>query len=122
MVEEPLPRACRLWAGELWQPGGPARSASLRSLISRLDWRAGGQGKPAATANIADRHVRLEDTGRRRRWADEAKVGIVEESLSGPRLASATARRHGISNQLLFRGARRIARDDVARRLDLYRR
>src|SRR6266478_9381575 len=33
---------------------------------------------------------------------DEAKVRKVEESLSGPRLASATARRHGISNQLLF--------------------
>src|ERR1700681_1661617 len=51
------------------------------------------------------RHIsRLEivDTGRRRRWPDEAKVRIVEESFSGPRLSSATARRHGISNQLLF--------------------
>ena len=42
------------------------------------------------------------DTGRRRRWSDAAKLRIVEESLSGPRLVSATARRHGISNQLLF--------------------
>jgi len=42
------------------------------------------------------------DTGRRRRWADAAKLRIVEESLSAPRLVSATARRHGISNQLLF--------------------
>jgi len=42
------------------------------------------------------------DTGRRRRWSDEAKLRIVEESFSGPRLASATARRHGISNPLLF--------------------
>ena len=42
------------------------------------------------------------DTGRRRRWSNEAKLRIVEESFSGPRLASATARRHGISNQLLF--------------------
>jgi transposase len=51
------------------------------------------------------RHVsRLEvvDTGRRRRWSDTTKLRIVEESLSGPRLVSATARRHGISNQLLF--------------------
>ncbi|HZL25655.1 MAG TPA: transposase [Acidobacteriaceae bacterium] len=51
------------------------------------------------------RHIsRLEivDTGRRRRWPDEAKARIVEESLSGRRLGSATARRHGISNQLLF--------------------
>ena len=30
------------------------------------------------------------------------KLRIVEESFSGSRLASATARRHGISNQLLF--------------------
>jgi transposase len=42
------------------------------------------------------------DTGRRRRWPDEQKRRIVEESLAAPRLASATARRHGISNQLLF--------------------
>ena len=51
------------------------------------------------------RHIsRLEivDTGRRRRWRAEEKLRIVEESFSGPRLASATARRHGISNQLLF--------------------
>lgn len=46
--------------------------------------------------------LEIVDTGRRRRWPEEAKVRIVEESLSGPRLASATARRHGISNQLLF--------------------
>jgi transposase len=42
------------------------------------------------------------DTGRRRRWSDAEKQRIVEESFSGSRLASATARRHGISNQLLF--------------------
>src|SRR5208282_517608 len=51
------------------------------------------------------RHIsRLEivDTGRRRRWSAAEKLRIVEESFSGPRLASVTARRHGISNQLLF--------------------
>ena len=51
------------------------------------------------------RHIsRLEivDTGRRRRWTVEEKLRIVEESFSGPRLVSATARRHRISNQLLF--------------------
>lgn len=51
------------------------------------------------------RHIsRLEivDTGRRRRWSDDEKLRILEESFAGPRLASATARRHGISNQLLF--------------------
>jgi transposase len=50
------------------------------------------------------RVTRLEvvDTGRRRRWTDEEKVRIVEESFSAPRLVSATARRNGISNALLF--------------------
>jgi transposase len=51
------------------------------------------------------RHIsRLEivDTGRRRRWSAAEKLRIVEESFSAPRQASATARRHGISNQLLF--------------------
>ena len=51
------------------------------------------------------RHIsRLEivDTGRRRRWSAAEKLRIVEESFSAPQLASATARRHGISNQLLF--------------------
>jgi transposase len=51
------------------------------------------------------RHIsRLEivDTGRRRRWSAAEKLRIVEESFSAPRLASATARRHGISNQLVF--------------------
>ncbi|QRM33104.1 transposase [Microvirga sp. VF16] len=42
------------------------------------------------------------DTGRRWRWSESEKVRIVEEGLSAPRLASATARRHGISNQLLL--------------------
>ena len=48
--------------------------------------------------------TRLEivDTGRRRRWSEEEKLRIVEESYSAPRQASATARRHGISNPLLF--------------------
>src|SRR5256885_17110170 len=51
------------------------------------------------------RHLsRLEivDTGRRRRWSAAEKLRIVEESFSGPRLASATARRHELSNQQLF--------------------
>ena len=50
------------------------------------------------------RATRLEvvDTGRRRRWTDEEKLRIVEESFSAPRLVSATARRNGISNALLF--------------------
>ena len=46
------------------------------------------------------------ETGRRRRWSDAEKVRIVEESLTGHRQASATARRHGIPNNLLFRWRR----------------
>jgi transposase len=42
------------------------------------------------------------ETGRRRRWSIEEKLRIVSESLSGRGLASATARRHGISTSLLY--------------------
>ena len=42
------------------------------------------------------------ETGRRRRFSAGAKLRIVEESFSGPRLGSSTARRHGISVPLLF--------------------
>jgi transposase len=55
-------------------------------------------------SRIASHHVsRLEivETGRRRRWSASEKLRIVEESYSAPRQGSATARRHGISNQLL---------------------
>jgi transposase len=41
------------------------------------------------------------DTGRRRRWSEEEKARIVLENMSGPRLVSATARRHGLSRSLL---------------------
>jgi transposase len=37
------------------------------------------------------------ELGRRRRWTEEAKRRIVEESFVGRRQASATARRYGIS-------------------------
>jgi len=37
------------------------------------------------------------DTGRRRRFSNEAKLAIVAESYRGPKQVSATARRHGIT-------------------------
>ena len=46
--------------------------------------------------------LELVETGRRRRWSEDEKVRIVLESLAGPRLVSATARRHGISRSQLF--------------------
>jgi transposase len=42
------------------------------------------------------------ELGRRRRWTEEAKRRIVEESFVGRRQASATARRYGMSTSLLF--------------------
>ena len=51
------------------------------------------------------------ETGRRRRWTEDEKLRIVTESLSGPRLTAATARRYGISPGLLYtwRRAFRVA-------------
>lgn len=43
------------------------------------------------------------DGYRRRSWSSAEKLRIVEESLTGKRQASRTARRHGIPNSLLFR-------------------
>ena len=44
------------------------------------------------------------ENGRRRRWSVDEKLRIVPESLPGPRLVSATARRHRISRLLLLEG------------------
>lgn len=41
------------------------------------------------------------EMGRRRRWSDAEKLRIVQESLAGRRMVSATARQHGISRSLL---------------------
>ena len=54
------------------------------------------------THNAQVGRLEVVETGRRRRWSEEEKLRIVTESLSGPRLVSATARRHGISTSLLF--------------------
>ena len=56
------------------------------------------------------------ETGRRRRWSEDEKLKIVLESLAGPRLVSATARRHGISrSQLLaWRRTLRAERSEAA--------
>jgi|JRYH01.1.fsa_nt_gb transposase len=46
--------------------------------------------------------LEIVDTGRRRRFSKAEKLRIVEESYAAPRMASATARRHGIAVPLLF--------------------
>ena len=59
---------------------------------------------------LSDSHhlsrLNVVDTGRRRRWTDEAKMTIVEESYAGSRQASATARRHRTLVPQLFAWAR----------------
>ena len=40
--------------------------------------------------------IEVIEVGRRRRWSEDEKLRIVTECLEGPRLVSATARRHGI--------------------------
>jgi transposase len=46
------------------------------------------------------------EMGRRRRWSEDEKLKIVLETLQGPRLVSATARRHGVSRSLLLKWRR----------------
>jgi transposase len=58
--------------------------------------------------------IEVVETGRRRRWTCAEKVRIVEESFSGPRLVSATARRYGISRQLLLSWRKVLVSHDPA--------
>jgi len=55
------------------------------------------------------------NTGRRRRWSEDEKLQIVEESFQGHRQVSATARRHDISPSLLF-SWRKAFQEDCRRR------
>jgi len=54
---------------------------------------------------MVDKVMRSEigEVGRRRRFSDAEKVRIVQESFSGWRQATATARRYGICTSLLYR-------------------
>jgi transposase len=52
--------------------------------------------------------LEIVETGRRRRWSEDEKVRIVLESLAGPRLVSATARRHGVSRAQLLTWRRKL--------------
>ncbi|MFW8609995.1 transposase [Rhizobium beringeri] len=55
--------------------------------------------------------MEIVDSGRRRRFTDEAKLAIVAESYNGPRQVTATAQRHGITRWQL-NAWRRAARKD----------
>lgn len=55
--------------------------------------------------------LEIVDTGRRRRFTDEAKLRLLEEAFSGDgRQVSATTARHGVSRSQLYRW-RQLARD-----------
>ena len=55
--------------------------------------------------------LEIVDTGRRRRFSDEAKLRILEESFSGDgHQVSAAAAKHGVSRSQLYRW-RQLARD-----------
>jgi transposase len=62
--------------------------------------------------DLTGRFSRMEivDSGRRRRFTDEAKLAIVAESYNGPRQVTATAQRHGITRWQL-NAWRRAARE-----------
>ncbi len=53
------------------------------------------------------------NTGRRRRFSVAEKIRIVEESLAGPNLARATARRHGIALSGLYEWRRLYHRGEL---------
>lgn len=58
--------------------------------------------------------MEIVETGRRRAWSEDEKARIVLESLAGPRLVSATARRHGISRSLLLTWRRAFKPEPLA--------
>lgn len=54
----------------------------------------------------------LSGVERRRRWSDDEKFRIVEETLVAGSKVAEVARRHGVSASLVF-GWRRLARDGL---------
>ncbi len=59
----------------------------------------------------AVKRLEVVETGRRRRWSADEKTRIVLESMAGPRLVSATARRHGVSRSQLLTWRRALGAD-----------
>ncbi|WP_444453796.1 IS66-like element accessory protein TnpA [Rhodobacter capsulatus] len=61
------------------------------------------------------------NTGRRRRFSLAEKIRIVEESLSGPKLARATARRYGIALSGLYQWRRQYQRGELGGEVPAFR-
>jgi hypothetical protein len=66
------------------------------------------------THNALVERPKVVDTGRRRRWSEEEKLRIVAESLSGPRLVSATARRYGHFDVAVVHLAPRLSAEHIS--------
>ena len=74
--------------------------------MSMLDHKLKPEPEPLRRLEV------ITGTGRRRRFSDEDKASIVEETLAPGVVVSEVARRHGLSPQQLF-GWRRQARQPV---------
>lgn len=57
--------------------------------------------------------LEIVETGRRRRWSEDEKRRIVLESMSGPRLVSATARRHNVARSQLLAWRRAMLAEET---------
>ena len=79
--------------------------------MSMLDHKLKPEPEPLRRLEV------ITGTGRRRRFSDEDKARIVEETLASGVVVSEVARRHGLSPQQLF-GWRRQARQPVVTSAD----
>jgi transposase len=79
--------------------------------VSMLDHKLKPEPEPLRRLEV------ITGTGRRRRFSDDYKTRIVEETLAPGAVVSEVARRHGLSPQQLF-GWRRQARQPVATSAD----
>ena len=79
--------------------------------MSTLDHKLKPEPEPLRRLEV------ITGTGRRRRFSDEDKARIVEETLASGVVVSEVARRHGLSPQQLF-GWRRQARQPVVTSAD----
>ena len=75
--------------------------------MSMLDHKLKPEPEPVRRLEV------ITGTGRRRRFSDDDKTRIIEETLAAGAVVSEVARRHGLTPQQLF-GWRRQARQPVA--------
>ena len=69
--------------------------------MSRLDLMVDRKGDTVRRVEV------ISGTGRRRRWSEDEKAQVLEESLRPGAVVSEIARRHGLTPQQLFTWRRR---------------